>query len=136
MNRKSCVLILGIITLGLFSLPSSAEETNAALAKQAAPSAPVVGGGPHANLFPEETLRLGNVDYVRGVEQAGERGRSEEELYALIDDDFVVGFRLQSMVDSGVATKEGDVYRLTSSGRAWAHFFRAARWVYRLRLGG
>jgi radical SAM superfamily enzyme YgiQ (UPF0313 family) len=52
--------------VGIQALTFSLVDFNntAALVKQAASSAPVVAGGPHANLFPEETLALENVDYV------------------------------------------------------------------------
>lgn len=69
------------------------------------------------------------------VERAGDAGCSEDELYQLIDDDFVIGGRLQAMVRSGVVTKTDGEYRLASSGRAWAGIFQFARWVYRLDLG-
>ena len=71
------------------------------------------------------------------VERAGENGRAEEEMFSLIDDDFVIGNRLDSMVNSGVAVRDDDgVLHLTPAGRAWARFFQLARWLYRLRLGG
>ena len=71
------------------------------------------------------------------VERAGADGRAEEEMFQLIDDDFVVGNRLQSMVNSGVATRDDEgVLRLTPAGRKWARFFQFARWIYHLRLGG
>ncbi len=69
------------------------------------------------------------------VEQAGDAGCTEDELYQLIDDDFVIGSRLQAMVRSGVVTKADGEYRLAGSGRVWARVFQCARWVYRLELG-
>ena len=70
------------------------------------------------------------------VAQAGQQGRREEEVYSVIDDTFIVGDRLQAMVDGGFARRDGDVYRLTTAGYVWARLFHLARSLYRLELGG
>jgi len=54
----------------------------------------------------------------------------------LIDQDFVIGYRFQSMLHSRLVEKVNDVYRLTPKGAMWAKLFRAYRWIFHLRLGG
>ncbi len=69
------------------------------------------------------------------VRQAGDKGRAEQELLSVIDDDFIVGQRLQAMVDGGFVAYDGK-YRLTWLGRLWARIFQFTRWIYHLELGG
>ncbi len=68
--------------------------------------------------------------------EAGHAGRAEEEMYELITDQFVVGGRLQSLVNGGLVKIHDNVFRITHLGAAWARLFQIARRVYRLRLGG
>ena len=70
------------------------------------------------------------------VEQAGDTGRSEEEMHQLIESDSIIGRRLRAMIDVGMVTCAGDIYRLTWSGRAWARLFHLARCIWRLPVGG
>ena len=70
------------------------------------------------------------------VERAGRGGRSEDEMYQVITDEFVMGGRLRSLVNGGLVSKDESVYRLTSLCRAWAGVFQFARRLYHLQLGG
>jgi hypothetical protein len=70
------------------------------------------------------------------VADAGGQGRTRDELYRLIDQDFIIGYRFQSMLHGGLVVKTGDVYRLTPKGEFWAQLFRCYRWLFRLRMGG
>ncbi len=70
------------------------------------------------------------------VADAKGRGRTREELYSLIGQDFITGYRFDSMVHGGLIARVGDVYVLTSRGRFWAHLFRWYRKMFRLDLGG
>lgn len=70
------------------------------------------------------------------VDDAGTSGRPENEMFALIGDDAVVGKRLESLVSGGVVAKDGDVYRVTPHGRVWIRCFTFVRRVYHLGLGG
>ena len=70
------------------------------------------------------------------VAQSGEDGRADSELYSLIDAEFVLGRRLNSMVESGVVGYSGGVYRLTDSGQRWANVFAWLRGLYSLKTGG
>jgi hypothetical protein len=70
------------------------------------------------------------------VADAGRQGRTRDELYHLIDQDFIIGYRFQSMLHGNLVEKDGEDYRLTRKGAFWAHLFRCYRWLFRLRIGG
>ena len=70
------------------------------------------------------------------VADAGGQGRTRDELYGLIDQDFIIGSRFQSMLHGKLIEKVGDEYRLTAKGTFWAYLFRWYRWLFRLRMGG
>jgi hypothetical protein len=70
------------------------------------------------------------------VADAGGQGRTREELYRLIDQDFIIGYRFQSMLHGGLIVKQDDVYRLTTKGEFWGRLFRCYRWLFRLQMGG
>lgn len=53
--------LLGV-TVMTFSLIDSVEVSN--ISKKLNPDIPIVWGGPHLHIFPEESLKLGCVDYV------------------------------------------------------------------------
>jgi hypothetical protein len=73
---------------------------------------------------------------VAYVADAGAQGRSRDELYHLIDKDFIVGDRFQSMLHGKLIENVDEAYRLTSKGLFWARLFRAYRWLFRLQMGG
>ena len=70
------------------------------------------------------------------VADAKGQGQHREELYNLIGQDFIIGYRFESMVHGQLIEKVGDVYRLTPKGAMWAKLFLAYRRLFRLRLGG
>jgi len=70
------------------------------------------------------------------VADAKGQGRTREELYNLIGQDFIIGYRFESMVHGQLIEKVGDVYRLTLKGALWARVFLFYRRLFRLRLGG
>ena len=64
--------IVGISTM-TFTLLNAVETVR--LAREAAPDAKIVLGGPHVHLYPDETIRLPGVDYL--VQGEGERPFAE-----------------------------------------------------------
>jgi hypothetical protein len=68
--------------------------------------------------------------------EAGEAGRSREELYGLIGNDFVIGSRLEALLAGGLLAPVNGKYQLTARGKNWVRLFGAFRWLYRLNLGG
>jgi hypothetical protein len=70
------------------------------------------------------------------VADAGGQGRTREELYNLIGLDFIIGYRFESMLHSGLIEKVADVYRLTPKGFFWARLFLLYRRLFRLQMGG
>jgi hypothetical protein len=68
--------------------------------------------------------------------EAAGAGRSHEELYGRIGDEFVIGSRLQALLAGGLVVSENGTYRLTARGMGWARLFGAFRWLYHLRPGG
>lgn len=70
------------------------------------------------------------------VSAAGERGRTEEELRAVLAGMSPTRKRLQAMIRDGMITLTGDEYRITSKGRAWAGLFGTWRRMAGLAKGG
>jgi hypothetical protein len=70
------------------------------------------------------------------VADAGQRGRTQDELYKLIDLDFIVGERFEAMLHGKMIEQVGDVYRLTPKGLFWARLFWLFRKMFKLELGG
>jgi hypothetical protein len=70
------------------------------------------------------------------LEDAGAAGRSREDLYGLIGNDFVIGSRLEALLTSGLLTSVEGKYQLAAKGRSWARLFGAFRWLYCLNPGG
>lgn len=72
------------------------------------------------------------------VADAGETGRSEDDLMRLVNNEMIVGPRFDGLVSGGVIAPTGDGSRfvLTPKGRRWATLFATFRRVYRLRKGG
>lgn len=68
--------------------------------------------------------------------RATSNGRSEEDIRALFDDEFVVGARLTSLVDTGYLELRDDRLRITDKGRKVARLYGLVRRVYRLQVGG
>ncbi|MCE9605456.1 MAG: hypothetical protein K8U03_11210 [Planctomycetia bacterium] len=68
--------------------------------------------------------------------RAGEKGRSQADIQNLFDDDFVIGARLKSLVDTGYLRLQGDRLTITEQGRGVASLYRLVRRLYHLQVGG
>lgn len=73
---------------------------------------------------------------VAFVAAAGQKGRTMDELQALIPLDFIIGSRFDSMLHGGLIERAGEVYQLTPKGRFWGRLFLLFRRMFKLRLGG
>lgn len=67
---------------------------------------------------------------------AAERGRGRDEIQALFADDFVVGERLTSLVETGYLQNRGNRLLLAEKGRKVARLYAFVRRLYRLQVGG
>jgi len=67
---------------------------------------------------------------------AAGRGRTREEIQALFSDDFVVGTRLTSLVQTGFLERRGERLVLAEKGRKVARLYAFVRKLYRLQVGG
>jgi hypothetical protein len=73
---------------------------------------------------------------VQFVDRAGTRGRSRQEFQRLINDELLVGNRLNNMVRAGWVQENGSSYRLTAKGRRLAWLFISAARLLGLEEGG
>jgi hypothetical protein len=70
------------------------------------------------------------------VADAGQRGRSREELQAMLLGVSPVEKRLSAMLRDGMVREQGGKVQLTAKGMAWAETFSAWRQLLRFRMGG
>jgi hypothetical protein len=70
------------------------------------------------------------------VADAGSRGRSRDELLAVMSGFTPVETRLTAMVRDGMIAPDGDGYLLTPKGRVWAVTFGTWHRLIRLQKGG
>lgn len=70
------------------------------------------------------------------VHAAGDRGRTEEELRAVLAGMSPIGKRLQAMIRDGMLSMDGFRYRITGKGRGWARLFGTWRRMAGLSKGG
>ncbi len=70
------------------------------------------------------------------VADSGARGRSREELHALLEHVSPVEIRLAAMVRDGMVRDEADDVVLTGKGWVWAETFSAWRRMLRFERGG
>lgn len=70
------------------------------------------------------------------VADAGDEGRSPEELRGLLVGVSPVEVRLDAMVHDGMITRDGDGYRLAAKGRAWATVLSNWRRLLGMPQGG
>lgn len=70
------------------------------------------------------------------INKAGNAGMPETDFCAMMNDTLLVEPRIRDMLRDGLATKEGDVYQLTSKGRRMAHLFVVHRRLLGAGMGG
>lgn len=70
------------------------------------------------------------------VADSADRGRSREELHAVLAGLTPVETRIAAMVRDGMIEPDGDGYRITPKGRAWAVTFGTWHRLIRLAKGG
>jgi hypothetical protein len=70
------------------------------------------------------------------VAASGDRGRTEDELYAVLAGITPIETRLRAMVRDHMIELHGDVYCITFKGRLWAMVFGFWRRLSRLNKGG
>jgi hypothetical protein len=70
------------------------------------------------------------------VAAAGERGRTQEELFALLKGFLPIEARLNALLRDGMFVEVDGRYRLTAKGKAWDYSFNVWRHLTRLRKGG
>jgi hypothetical protein len=72
---------------------------------------------------------------VAFVAEGGERGRSREDVYGLLDNDFITGSRFLALLQGNLVERVGDTYVLTPRGRFWVQVFHLFRIVYHMPRG-
>lgn len=70
------------------------------------------------------------------VADSGSRGKSREELQAMLVNVSPVEIRLAAMVRDGMVRDDAGMIVLTNKGRAWANTFSTWRRLLRFQLGG
>jgi len=80
--------------------------------------------------------RSPSMTLVLHVADAGPKGRSREELMAVLKEALPVECRLDALVRDGMVVESQGLYRLTGKGRAWARLFSWWRRALRIGKGG
>jgi len=70
------------------------------------------------------------------VAESRTRGRTQDELYAILSGATPIETRLQALVRDRMIEQDGDVFRITSKGRLWAIVFGAWRRLLGMKKGG
>lgn len=70
------------------------------------------------------------------IMRAGEAGLPESEFYDMMNDTLLVDPRIRDLLRDGLATQEGDCYRLTSKGKRMARLFIMHRRLLGAGMGG
>lgn len=73
---------------------------------------------------------------IMKIAETGTRGLSREGLEALIDDEILVGARLEDLLTDEMAELRGGKYRLKTKGTVMAQLFRFYRKVMGAKKGG
>ena len=73
---------------------------------------------------------------ITDVADAGEAGRSRDDLLGLINSDATIGDRFDAMLAGGWIVARDESVVLTPRGRMWARIFSAVRRLYGLSKGG
>jgi hypothetical protein len=73
---------------------------------------------------------------VKYVADAGERGRSQDDLETFVEGIQSLGSRLHAMRRDAMITEERRVFRLTAKGSGWARVFQFWRRLLRIDMGG
>jgi hypothetical protein len=73
---------------------------------------------------------------VRYVADAGSAGRSRDDLSHILNDEVLLGSRLQAMVRDGLVLERDGTYALTDRGRALARAFTASSIWLGIRAAG
>jgi hypothetical protein len=73
---------------------------------------------------------------VKYVAEAGRRGRSRTELFALLEGAQSLPRRIHALLRDGLMIEVGGVYQLTPKGRGWARVFRSWQRLSHMEKGG
>jgi hypothetical protein len=73
---------------------------------------------------------------VRFVAESGDFGRSREDLLVVLNDDVLVGSRMQAMVRDGLIVDAGGSFTLTARGRVLARVFSVSSAWLGIRSAG